>query len=99
MGPVERGASIDELLDRAVAAINRGDHAAATALVGQVLAVDEGNVDAEDLLLVAPGGGGQIRRLTILFADLVDLTVLPPGWSPRRIGCWWAATATSCWAS
>ena len=76
MGPVERGASIDELLDRAVAAINRGDRAAATALVGQVLAVDEGNVDAEDLLLVAPGGGGEIRRLTILFADLVDSTVL-----------------------
>ena len=50
MGPVERGASIDELLDRAVAAINRGDRAAATALAGQVLAVDGGNADAEDLL-------------------------------------------------
>ena len=43
-------ASIDDLLDRAVAAINRGDRAAATALAGQVLAVDRGNVDAEDLL-------------------------------------------------
>jgi len=32
------GASIDELLDRAVAAINRGDRATATALAGQVLA-------------------------------------------------------------
>src|SRR6185312_5061575 len=30
------GASIDELLDRAVAAINRGDRATATALAGQV---------------------------------------------------------------
>jgi class 3 adenylate cyclase/tetratricopeptide (TPR) repeat protein len=70
-----RGASIDELLDRAVAAINRGDRAAATALAGQVLAVDRGNVDAEDLL-TAPGVGGEIRRLTILFADLVDSTVL-----------------------
>ncbi len=71
----ERGASIDELLDRAVAAINRGDQAAATALAGQVLAVDRDNVDATDLL-GAPGGGGEIRRLTILFADLVDSTVL-----------------------
>jgi class 3 adenylate cyclase len=70
-----RGASIDELLDRAVAAINRGDRAAATALAGQVLAVDHGNIDAEDLL-TAPGTGGEIRRLTILFVDLVDSTVL-----------------------
>jgi len=74
-GRVGRGASIDDLLDRAVAAINSGDRAAATALAGQVLAVDRGNVDAEDLL-TAPGEPGEIRRLTILFADLVDSTVL-----------------------
>ena len=74
-GPVGRGASIDDLLDRAVAAINSGDRAAATALAGQVLAVDRGHVDAEDLL-TAPGEPGEIRRLTILFADLVDSTVL-----------------------
>ena len=47
-GRLERGASIDELLDRAVAAINRGDRAAATALAGQVLAVDRGKADAEE---------------------------------------------------
>ena len=47
----------------------------ATALAGQVLAVDRGNADAEDLL-AAPGDAGEIRRLTILFADLVDSTVL-----------------------
>jgi class 3 adenylate cyclase len=75
VSPVERGASIDDLLDRAVAAINRGDRAAATVLAGQVLSVDHDNVDATDLL-GAPGGGGEIRRLTILFADLVDSTVL-----------------------
>jgi hypothetical protein len=60
-----RGASVDELLDRAVAAINRGDRAAATALAGQVLSVDRGNVDAEDLL-TAPGSDGEMRRLTWL---------------------------------
>jgi class 3 adenylate cyclase len=75
VGPGERGVSIDELLDRAVAAINCGDRTAATVLAGQVLAVDEMNADAEDLL-AAPGSGGEIRRLTILFADLVDSTVL-----------------------
>jgi class 3 adenylate cyclase len=75
VGPVERGASIDELLDRAVAAINRGDRVTATALAGQVLSADERNADAEDLL-AAGGSAGEIRRLTILFADLVDSTVL-----------------------
>jgi class 3 adenylate cyclase len=70
-----RVASIDELLDRAVAAINRGDRVAASALADQVLTVDGGNAEAEDLL-TAPGDAGEIRRLTILFADLVDSTVL-----------------------
>jgi class 3 adenylate cyclase/tetratricopeptide (TPR) repeat protein len=69
------GASIDELLDRAVAAINRGDRAAATALAGQVLAADSANAEAEDLL-AAPSDPGEIRRLTIFFADLVDSTLL-----------------------
>jgi len=68
-------ASIDDLLDRAVRAINRGDRKTAEALAGQVLAVDGGNPDAEELL-AAPGASGEIRRLTILFADLVDSTAL-----------------------
>jgi class 3 adenylate cyclase/tetratricopeptide (TPR) repeat protein len=72
----EPSASIDELVDRAVSAINRGDPATATALAGQVLAIDHGNADAEDLLSAAPGADGEIRRLTILFADVVDSTVL-----------------------
>jgi class 3 adenylate cyclase/tetratricopeptide (TPR) repeat protein len=69
------GASIDELLDRAVAAINCGDRATATTLAGQVLAADSTNAEAEDLL-AAPSDPGEIRRLTIFFADLVDSTVL-----------------------
>ncbi len=67
--------TIDELLDRAVQAINRGDRATADALAGQVLAVDRSNTDAEELL-AAPEDSGEIRRLTILFADLVDSTAL-----------------------
>jgi class 3 adenylate cyclase/tetratricopeptide (TPR) repeat protein len=74
--PGELGASIDELVDRAVSAINRGDPATATTLAGRVLALDHGNVDAGDLLSIAPGTDGEIRRLTILFADVVDSTVL-----------------------
>ncbi|OBJ53708.1 adenylate/guanylate cyclase domain-containing protein [Mycobacterium asiaticum] len=71
----KKAAAIDALLDRAVAAIDSGDRAAATALAGQVLAADEGNADAEELL-TAPAQGGEIRRLTILFVDLVDSTAL-----------------------
>ena len=67
--------TIDELLDRAVQAINRGDRATADALAGQVLAVDRSNPDAEELL-AAPEDSGEIRRLTILFTDLVDSTAL-----------------------
>ncbi|MCV7281972.1 AAA family ATPase [Mycolicibacterium flavescens] len=74
MNPAPRPA-IDELLDRALQAVNQGDRETATALAGQVLAVDRGNQDAEDLL-AAPADGGEMRRLTIMFADLVDSTAL-----------------------
>jgi hypothetical protein len=47
---VRQPRTIDELLDRAVQAINSGDRATASALAHQVLAVDSGNQDAEDLL-------------------------------------------------
>ncbi|WP_082682773.1 adenylate/guanylate cyclase domain-containing protein [Mycobacterium sp. GA-1285] len=68
-------ASIDALLDQAVAAINRGDRTTASELAGRVLAADSMNAEAEDLL-AAPAEPGEIRRLTIFFADLVDSTVL-----------------------
>ena len=67
-------ASIDDLLDRAVRAGNSGDHVTATALAGQVLAVDHGNHDAEDLLDCFDRHG-EIRRLAMMFIDLVDSTV------------------------
>ncbi|MEW5810771.1 MAG: protein kinase [Actinomycetota bacterium] len=69
------GDSIDDLLDRAVAAINSGDRAKASALADQVLAVDHRNAEAEDLLR-APTDRGEIRRLTMISADLVDATDL-----------------------
>ena len=57
-------------------AINSGDRATASALAHQVLAVDSGNQDAEDLLATPAAGTGELRRLTILFADVVDSTAL-----------------------
>jgi class 3 adenylate cyclase len=73
-GP-DRPQAIDELLDRAFQALNDGDRATANVLAGQVLSLDSTNADAEDLLAV-PVNYGEIRRLTILFADLVDSTAL-----------------------
>lgn len=67
---------IDDLLNRAVEAINLGDRRTAGVLADQVLAVDGGNTDAEELLLAAPGDHDEIRRLTIMFVDLVDSTAL-----------------------
>ena len=73
-GP-KTAAAIDDLLDQAVAAINRGDRVTATALAERVIAADGVNADAEDLL-TAPADRGEIRRMTIVFADLVDSTGL-----------------------
>ncbi|HZA08694.1 ATP-binding protein [Mycobacterium sp.] len=67
--------TIDELLEHAIQAINRGDRATADALAGRVLAVDHSNSEAEELLAV-PADHGEIRRITIMFADLVDSTAL-----------------------
>lgn len=83
MSPGDGGVSIDDLLERAVQAINAGDLATATSLAGQVLSVDSGNPEAEDLLS-APAHYGEIRRLTILVADLVDSTALSTRLEPER---------------
>ena len=75
--------SIDELLDRAVEATNRGDRATAEELAGRVLAIDSTNIDAEELL-AAPSDHGEIRRISILFADLVDSTELSTRIEPEK---------------
>jgi class 3 adenylate cyclase len=77
-----RRASIDDLLDRAVFAINSGDRAVATALAGEVLAIDGANADAEDLL-AAPDDTGEMRRLTIIFIDVVESTELSTRLKPE----------------
>ncbi len=74
--------NIDELLDRAFEAIGRGERTAANTLAEQVLAIDRGNADAEGLL-AAPVDQGEIRRLTIMFADLVDSTALSTSIEPE----------------
>ncbi len=74
--------TIDELLDRAVHAMSDGDRAGAAELARRVLAVDHDNPEAQDLL-GPPTQGGELRRLTILFCDLVDSTVLSTRTDPE----------------
>ncbi|MGH3561854.1 MAG: ATP-binding protein [Mycobacterium sp.] len=50
--------------------------ATASALAEQVLTVDSGNPDAEDLLAAPAAGTDELRRMTIVFADVVDSTAL-----------------------
>jgi class 3 adenylate cyclase len=82
----DRPWSIDELLDRAVAAMNRGDRTEAHELAGAVLAADTANNDAADLLAEADSGrepGGELRRASLLFADLVGSTALSARHEPE----------------
>lgn len=74
--------TIDELLDRAVRATNEGDRAAANELAGRVLAVDQDNEEAEELL-TAPAEHAELRRLSLLFVDLVDSTRLSTSVEPE----------------
>ena len=67
--------AIDELLSRAVEAVNRGDITTAHDLANRVLASDASNLDA-GTLLSADLPPGELRRLTIVFCDLVDSTAL-----------------------
>ena len=67
--------TIDDLLDRAIRAINRGDRATADELAGRILEVDRANAEAEELL-AAPADHGELRRITVLFADMVESTHL-----------------------
>jgi class 3 adenylate cyclase len=74
--------TIDDLVDQAVRALNQGDRPTADALADQVLQVDRGNADTEELL-AAPADSGEIRRMTIIFADLVDSTALSTRLEPE----------------
>jgi class 3 adenylate cyclase/tetratricopeptide (TPR) repeat protein len=74
--------SIDDLLAVAVEAQNRGDVATARDLATRVLATDAVNRDASDLLAADPGG--ELRRASLLFADLVGSTAMSARLDPER---------------
>lgn len=74
--------TVDGLLDRAVRAINEGDRDKANELAEQVLEYDQDNEEAEELL-TAPTQHAELRRLSLLFVDLVDSTRLSTSVEPE----------------
>ncbi|MGH9138441.1 MAG: adenylate/guanylate cyclase domain-containing protein, partial [Acidimicrobiales bacterium] len=76
--------SIDELLTQAIEAANRGDLPTAQQLAGRVLAEDASNLDAGDLLSSDDLPSGELRRLAIVFCDLVGSTALSGRLDPER---------------
>jgi class 3 adenylate cyclase/tetratricopeptide (TPR) repeat protein len=79
---IHRSTPIDDLLERALAAFNRGDVAVAHDLAGEVLAADAANPDAAVLASSKPSGG-ELRRASLLFADLVGSTALSSRHEPE----------------
>jgi class 3 adenylate cyclase/tetratricopeptide (TPR) repeat protein len=75
--------TIDDLLERALAAFNRGDVEVAHGLAGEVLATDAANPDAAVLLASSEPSGGELRRASLLFADLVGSTALSSRQDPE----------------
>lgn len=78
-----RTAHIDQLLERAVGALNRGEVTIAHDLAEEVLAADASNRDAAALLDVADASDGELRRLSLLFCDLVGSTELSARHEPE----------------
>ena len=79
----DRATAIDELLDRSVSALNRGDITTAHDLAERVLAADTSNRDAAALLEVGGPSEGELRRLSLLFCDLVGSTELSARHEPE----------------
>src|SRR6478735_7176075 len=69
-------ASIASLLDDALDAVERGDTSSAVELATEVLRRDPTNAVARQLIEEAGVAPGEMRRLAILFADLVGSTSL-----------------------
>lgn len=80
---VNRSTPIDDLLERSLAALNRGDLDVAHDLAGQVLAADATNPDATVLLASSEPSNGELRRASLLFADLVGSTALSSRHDPE----------------
>ena len=78
-----RAAHVDQLLERAAGALNRGNVMIAHDLAEEVLASDASNREAAALLDVEDPSDGEVRRLSLLFCDLVGSTELSARHEPE----------------
>ena len=78
----DRTSAVDRLLDRAVQALNHGDVAAAHELAATALSGDATDREAA-ALLAESAPTGELRRATLLFADLVGSTALSERHEPE----------------
>lgn len=67
---------LDDLLEEAISALAAGDPDAARRLTGEVLAADAAHPEAGPLLASIDARAGEVRRLTLMFVDLVGSTEL-----------------------
>jgi class 3 adenylate cyclase len=80
------GASVDRLIAEAIDAASRGDTAEARLLAGDALRRDPENRDAAEIARLADSSPAELRRLTILFCDLVGSTAMSVRHDPGEYG-------------
>jgi class 3 adenylate cyclase len=78
-----RAKNHDDLLLRAAEAVNAGQLSMARQLAAQVLAEDAENLDASTLVATESQPAGEVRRLTVMFCDLVGSTALSERLDPE----------------
>lgn len=78
-----RAGHVDQLVERAVGALNRGEVTIAHELAEEVLAADASNRDAAAILDLENPSGGELRRLSLLYCDLVGSTELSARHEPE----------------
>jgi class 3 adenylate cyclase len=78
--------SVDSLISEALDAVRRGDTAEARLLAGDALRRDPDNRDAAEIARLADSSPAELRRLTIMFCDLVGSTAMSVRHDPGEYG-------------
>jgi class 3 adenylate cyclase len=78
--------SVERLIAEAIDAATRGDTAEARLLAGDALRRDPENRDAAEIARLADSSPAELRRLTIVFCDLVGSTAMSVRHDPGEYG-------------
>src|SRR5690606_17988451 len=77
---------VDGLIVEALEAARRGDTAEARLLAGDALRQDPENRDAAEIARLSDSSPAELRRLTIMFCDLVGSTAMSGRHDPGEYG-------------